>query len=371
MSFSLTPTSGTDPWSVSPISALSMPSAEAKVDQLEREAYEEAKHLPVEKQAEYRASVRRDIAKIRSVIAEMRSQGRTEYSINRVIDGLFQDFYHSKTDFFEKSKQYESKKEQFLDRNKAIGASLSQTVSKFSPIKRVITDEDEELASPHKNDKKKNREEMEKNLKKLAENATLDKAVRPIGGDQTVKTYKKGSVIAKIFETEGENPIRDTICNRIVDIVIADMAAIYFPTLPAYATVLGSHVVAGFANEGLFALQELEQHPTWEKLRKFDYCLPGESISLESSMMLSKFILYALQVPSKIIKRTEKKLLSASKKGLDYCGITDESGKEAIRALGRNSPENLEEQMWCRIRESVQKQRADRDSESVKKSSKY
>jgi len=138
MNFSLDPLSTTDFPSYTSFGT----SPEERANLIEKEAYDEAKNLPVDKQDEYKVMVRRSIGKIRSQIAELRAQGKIEYAIHRVLDGLKQDFYQTKASFIEKNAQYGRDKALAACRNQVIGKGLEQCTSKFRPITRVPIDEE-------------------------------------------------------------------------------------------------------------------------------------------------------------------------------------------------------------------------------------
>ncbi len=138
---SLTPStsSSTSQWPQTPSS---IASPEERVNRIEQDAYAEADRLPIAKRETYKTSVRRDIARIRSRIADMRARGRTEYAINRVIDGLVQDFYSSKVTFIEQNGQFQNNKAKVQCRTQAHDDRIQQC--RFRTLQSIKLDKEEE-----------------------------------------------------------------------------------------------------------------------------------------------------------------------------------------------------------------------------------
>ncbi len=117
-------------------------SPEEKVNRLEQEALDEADHLPKEQQTPFKAMIRNAMAQIRSRIAEMRAQGRIDYEINKVVDGLLQDFHLSKANFIEQTAQYDINKGLVRNRNQSIRNRLLQCNADFRAIQLMDFDEE-------------------------------------------------------------------------------------------------------------------------------------------------------------------------------------------------------------------------------------
>lgn len=109
-------------------------SPETRIDQVEQEVEQESQFVSEEKRAEYKITMRRTLAEIRSTIASMRALGRSEYQINRAVDGLLEKFYASSSTFFEKNTQFDNAKALVLQSNQAVGTTISQSTLKSRTI---------------------------------------------------------------------------------------------------------------------------------------------------------------------------------------------------------------------------------------------
>lgn len=76
---------------------------EKQIDAIEKEALETIEHLSKQKQNQYKTMVFQGANKIRMHIANLRSSGKNEYEITKILEILMQDFKNSNETFILKN----------------------------------------------------------------------------------------------------------------------------------------------------------------------------------------------------------------------------------------------------------------------------
>lgn len=205
-----------------------------------------------------------------------------------------------------------------------------------------------------------NRKIMDENLKKIAKSAASDLLsktnpnVKPI-----VSSFKKIDKFWSAFDiSESDNKFRDFIISNVANFIIADMASTYVPSLPAYLTVCGAHIVSAASKEALTCLNHLHDEPEFRSLRDFHYQISGEGISFASSIQQAKLLARGLQIPSDRILAVHKRVVYILKSLANACGITDEAGKRWLIRFGESSSVYQEEQLWLRAHLAVMREKS-------------
>ncbi len=106
----------------------STPSIETQVNQLEREAEELVQSIPKAKQPAFRLMIQKQLGFIRSQIAQMRADRKTEYEINRVLPELFENFHAAKAKFNEGNELYATTQSLVWEKNNATANKINQCI---------------------------------------------------------------------------------------------------------------------------------------------------------------------------------------------------------------------------------------------------
>lgn len=204
--------------------ATSEANTEQQLASIEKEAFEEGKHLPKDKQDLYKAMVRQGIGQIRNQIAEMRAQGKTEYAISRAVEILVRDFKTSNNSFLEKNQLWNGAKEEVNSNFHHTNIKLSNVNSTFGKIKRIqFDDEDSDESATTYMEKKK------------SEFAGCMQMVDPEYALGAEKCY---STLSKDMSEAQKKELNDFIPNAITGQAINGLASI-----PAVASKVISAVV--------------------------------------------------------------------------------------------------------------------------------
>lgn len=310
-------------------------SPEEEVNRLEEEWLEKAKFVSPEQREAYKAVIRRMAASLRNQLTYMPSLKVFSERIRSQINELIEGFNTNAKALYNDNIQFERDKIEDRIQNQSLLAQVKEAALGIIPYSRKKTEETTPTTK------------IEKNLKKLAQGFTAD-VVKSYYGKRPPDLAKKGGKIYDLLVAEGENPIRDTLISNVANFIIADMAVTFAPTLPAYVTVFGAHLIAAMSDEFEIIAANLRTQTEWEDLRNYHYRLTGEGCSFASQIEQTRLILKALSIPSHEIIKIHNFVVDTLKSAVNALGITDESMLNTIRAIGKYSPESLEEEVWVR-----------------------